>query len=109
MALKKKKAVDTEEVPEVKTLDDTPKEDVVEVDTSPSYMNPDEADALAENNASIDKLTQATALVSRKFNLDDSYYVTSFKDKTSTISLTLESCDFEVSVTIKKPSDHGLY
>lgn len=61
-----------------------------------------------EAGASTKKLEKATALVSGKFNLDDSYSVTNFKDGGKSLDLTLENKDFVLSVKIKDSARHGL-
>lgn len=61
-----------------------------------------------EAGASTKKLEKVTALVSGKFNLDDNYAVTNFKDGGKTIDLTLENKDFVLSVKVKDSARHGL-
>lgn len=58
--------------------------------------------------ASTEKLKRATALLSGKFNLDNSYHVTNFKDGGKVVNLTLENKDFVVTVQIKDSERQGL-
>lgn len=75
----------------------------------------DEAEAIIaqqiaeeEAGASTEKLKRATALLSGKFNLDNSYHVTNFKDGGKVVNLTLENKDFVVTVQIKDSERQGL-
>lgn len=109
MALKKKvkdeeKVVQQEEV-------STP----VESNESESMITPEESEALEsqiedekEAGASTKRLEVATMLVSNKFNLDDSYRVTSFADKGKSLKLTLENKEFILSIDIKDTEHQGL-
>ena len=61
-----------------------------------------------EEVASVEKLSKAAQIVSDKFGLDNTYHVTKFNDKKSTVELTLENFEYIVSVTLKNPSAQGL-
>ena len=47
------------------------------------------------------RLNNALELIKATFGIDSGYMVTAFKDKGSTLTATLISRDFEVSVTIR--------
>lgn len=65
-------------------------------------------EAEKEAGASTKKLEKTVALISGKFNLDDSYAITNFKDGGNKLDLTLENKDFVLSVKVKDPDRHGL-
>lgn len=62
----------------------------------------------AEAGASIEKMKRATALLSTKFNLDESYHVTNFKDGGKVVDTTLENGDFIVTIRVKDSARQGL-
>lgn len=67
----------------------------------------------AQENDTVSSVTTARlnlllGLVSRKFNLDDTYRVCQFNDKGKVMNITLENEDFSVSVSVKDSERHGL-
>ena len=42
-----------------------------------------------------------------KFGLDEDYVLTAFQDKGSSVRITMNNQDFEVSCTIKRPYEYG--
>ena len=62
----------------------------------------------ADAGASIEKMKRATALLSTKFNLDESYHVTNFKDGGKVVDTTLENGDFIVTIRVKDSARQGL-
>ena len=64
---------------------------------------------VAEEGVSTERLSLVSNLVSGKFGLDPSYRVTSFKDSTKSVALTLENEDFIVAVTVKDSERAGIF
>ena len=57
--------------------------------------------------ASVDRLNKAIDLMLNKFGLDEDYVLTAFQDKGSSIKITMNNKDFEVSCTVKNPELYG--
>ena len=57
--------------------------------------------------ASVDRLNKAIDLMLNKFGLDEDYVLTAFQDKGSSVNITMNNQDFEVSCTIKRPYEYG--
>lgn len=104
MKLQRKSDVANEEV--VEEVVETVQEEVLneqEVEAIHSQKEKQEQDI-----ASIERLKLATGIVSSKFNLDQSFRVTNFDDKTKVVKLALENSEFIVNVTIKDSARHGM-
>ena len=57
--------------------------------------------------ASVDRLNRAIDLMLNKFGLDEDYVLTAFQDKSTSVKITMNNKDFEVSCTIKNPDLYG--
>lgn len=93
---------------------DVANEEVVET-VQEEVLNEQEVEAIhsqkekqEQDIASIERLKLATGIVSSKFNLDQSFRVTNFDDKTKVVKLALENSEFIVNVTIKDSARHGM-
>ena len=94
----------------------TSKESIVkeEKDNFGSSMNEPEvrsakkADEVEVNEATVKRLNLLLGIVSKKFNLDDTYTVKQFNDKGKVINITLENDEVKVAVTVKDSERHGL-
>lgn len=71
-------------------------------------INTQQKEAEKSVEASTEKLRRTTALLSKKFNLDDTYKVSSFDDKGKVVKETLESSEFIVTITVKDSARQGL-
>ena len=103
MAKLKSKAVETKD-----TAVETPVEEQGVMNEAEKEAVKEKENKVEETGANTERLQLATNLVSSKFNLDDSYSVTNFKDGGKSLDLTLESKDFVLSVKIKDSARHGL-
>lgn len=62
-----------------------------------------------KDKVSIEKMSQAVALVESEFNLTGkNFSVTSFKDSGSKCVLSISNDDFSMSITIANPEKYGL-
>ena len=100
---------------EAKIAETEAKVEEVKKEVEEKHMTKEESEALIaqqeaekEKGASTLKLEKATALLSGKFNLDETYKVTNFQDKGKVLKVTLENKDFVLAVEIKDADRHGL-
>lgn len=92
------------------------KKDNVKKDTKKTFgaMNEPEvasakkSDEEAVNLATAERLNLLLGLVSKKFNLDDTFSVCKFGDKGKVMDIALENEDFVVSIQVKDSERHGL-
>lgn len=80
------------------------------------YLNSDEKEVLEsqedneEQGVSVEKMSRAVDLVSKKFNLTDKgFVVTGFVDKGSKVTVALANADFDITITIKDSEKYGIY
>lgn len=80
------------------------------------YLNGEEKEVLKSQNdteeqgVSVEKMSRAVDLVSKKFNLTDKgFVVTGFGDKGSKVTVALANADFDITITIKDSEKYGIY
>lgn len=104
---------ETEQEPDAESTEDTEVNDEEEYNSS--QLTFEEELAIQERQrkeeetgANTDRLRIATSLVSRLFNLDNSYSVSKFDDKGKVMNLTMENREFAINIQIKDSGRHGL-
>ncbi len=60
------------------------------------------------DGANVDRLQDSADLLCHLFGINEDYTVTGFVDKGTSVKITMNSKDFEVTVVIKDPEKYGL-
>lgn len=74
----------------------------------PEVESAKKSDEEAVNSATAERMNLLLGLVSKKFNLDDTFSVCKFNDKGKVMDIALENTDFVVSIQVKDSDKHGL-
>lgn len=87
---------------------ETPSKENTSVMNEPEVQSAKAEDEAAVNEATTKRLNLLLGIVTKKFNLDDTYTVRQFNDKGKVMNITLENDEFSVAVVVKDSERHGL-